>query len=86
MTLDFKIIASPEHGGYKVLYGTGHEQSATPQEVVMWELLKQREEEIEVLSERNGDLELELHEIRKHWTTSDIPTGRHSPYPAFRGA
>ena len=65
MTLDFKIIPSPDHGGYKVLYGTGHEQSATPQEVVMWDLLKEKQEFVEDLEERVGELETELHEISK---------------------
>lgn len=65
MTLDFEIVPSPDHGGYMVKYGTGHEQSATPQEVVMWELLKQKTELVEELEERVEQLEVELHEISK---------------------
>ena len=65
MTLDFKIVPSPDHGGYKVLYGTGHELSATPQEVVLWELLRERNERVEELEDRVQDLESELYEVQK---------------------
>jgi len=64
MTLDFVIIPSP-HGGYIVKYGTGHEVSASVQEVVMWELLKEKTEAIEDLEERIEALEGELNEIQR---------------------
>ena len=65
MTLDFEILPSKDHGGYMVKYGTGHEQSATVQEVVLWKLLQESQEELERAEERMQDLESELWEIQK---------------------